>query len=222
MRNSGITLLATMLIAACATVSESAPPGESASSPTPSEAVMARAARADSVRQYYTRADVAFMTGMIHHHAQALVMARMAPSHGASAAVRTLTARILNGQRDEIVLMQRWLRDRGEAVPVVHDDGTVELPSTDAPLERMAGMLTPEQMARLRGAHGRDWDRLFLTYMIQHHQGALVMVDELFSAPGAGQGDEIFKIASSIGTDQATEIDRMQRMLRDMVFGDGG
>lgn len=192
---------------------------------------MAAAARADSVRSHYTQADVDFMSGMIHHHAQALTMSRMAESHGASEALLTLTSRIINAQTDEIHLMQRWLRDRGEAAPEVAPDGTITMPgmAEHEPAHAghamnaqhqmaMPGMLTAEQLAKLDAARGAEWDRLFLTYMIQHHQGALTMVDELFSAYGAGQGDAIFKIASDIGADQTTEIDRMQRMLQALVF----
>ena len=179
---------------------------------------MQRAARADSVREHYTQADVDFMTDMIHHHAQAVVMSRLAPTHGASDQIQTLAARILNSQKDEINRMQRWLRDRGEAVPEV----LAAAPGGHGGAhhaEGMAGMLTPEQMARLEAARGPEWDRLFLTYMIQHHRGALVMVEELFDSYGAAQGDEIFQLASDIGADQATEIDRMQRMLQELIFG---
>jgi uncharacterized protein (DUF305 family) len=217
--------------------------------PEPDSAVLEQAARADSVRRHYTQADVDFMAGMIHHHAQAIVMSRLAPTHGAGPSVRTLAARIINAQRDEIASMQRWLRDRGEAVPVVNEDGTVRGMEPPAATDRsdpaqghamdpdhaamdhdamdhgamghsdMAGMLSPEQMAQLRASRGEAFDRLFLTYMIQHHQGAVVMVDELFASPGSGQGDAIFKIASDINVDQQTEIDRMQQMLEELVFG---
>lgn len=176
---------------------------------------MEHAAAADSLRRHYTQADVDFMTGMIHHHAQALVMSDMAPTHGASEEIRTLTARIINGQKAEIALMQRWLRDRGEPVPHVDESGHTDMPEG----HRMAGMLSPQQMARLDAARGAEWDRLFLTYMIQHHQGAVTMVEKLFDTYGAAQGDEMFTIASAIGTDQTTEIDRMQRMLEARVFG---
>ena len=221
--------LAVALMTGCASAppatGPAAEPADQEQSPSPAPAVspdaLDRAARADSVRAHYTDADVAFMTGMIHHHAQALVMARMAPSHDASPTLRTLAERIIAGQKDEIFLMQRWLRDRGEPVPEVDGDDHAGHAAHAAHPEMapMAGMLTPGQLARLDGARGPQWDRLFLTYMIQHHQGALVMVEELFAAAGAGQGDEIFKIASDIGVDQATEIDRMQRMLEDLVFG---
>ena len=186
----------------------------------PSPETLERAARADSVRRHYTRADVDFMTGMIHHHAQALEMSGMARTHGASAAIRTLAERIINGQRDEIALMQQWLRDRGEPVPDP-DAGGSGRPMHAHHADGMAGMLTDEQLARLDAARAEEWDRLFLIYMIQHHQGAITMVERLFATYGAGQGDETFKIASDIGADQASEIDRMQRMLEEMMFGTG-
>lgn len=172
---------------------------------------------ADSIRNSYTDADVEFMTGMIHHHAQALVMARMAPTHGASATIQTLTGRIINGQNDEIAIMQRWLRDRGQPVPDPEEMGGHAMHGGGHAL--MPGMLTAEQLAELDAARGQDFDRLFLTFMIQHHQGALTMVNQLFDTYGAAQGDAIFKIASDIGADQTSEIDRMQTMLRAMVFG---
>ncbi|MGH7564538.1 MAG: DUF305 domain-containing protein [Gemmatimonadota bacterium] len=176
------------------------------------------AARADSVRNSYTPADVAFMTGMIHHHAQALVMAGMAPTHGASASIQVLAERIINGQKGEIALMQRWLRDRNEPVPTPESTGTHMSVHGDGHAMHMPGMLTAEQLEELDAGRGAEFDRLFLTYMIQHHRGALTMVDELFGTYGAGQGDAIFKIASGIGADQTSEIDRMQSMLRGMMF----
>ncbi|HEY7470909.1 MAG TPA: DUF305 domain-containing protein [Gemmatimonadota bacterium] len=176
-------------------------------------------ARADSVRNSYSPADVDFMTGMIHHHAQALVMAAMAPTNGASPTIQTLCARIINGQKDEIAIMQRWLRDRGQDVP---DPMAMGGHAMHGPHVNMPGMLTPQQMSELEAARGPEFDRLFLTYMIQHHQGALTMVNDLFDTYGAAQGDAMFKIASDIGADQTSEIDRMQTMLREMVFGSTG
>lgn len=208
-------------VAACAS-GGSAPP-ETSERPTAATSSSAdhlqAAATADSLRNAYTRADVEFMRGMIHHHAQALTMARMAPSHGAGERMLTLTTRILNSQRAEIGLMQAWLRDRGEPVPEVEPDGTL---ASGRPLMRMAGMLTDRQMAELREARGTEFDRLFLVYMIQHHKGALTMVDELFASHGAAQNQLVFKLASDIAADQASEIERMQKMLRQMVFQTGG
>lgn len=220
MSRTWIVLAGMLALSACG--SSGREPAATPSSPSP--ATLEEAARADSVRQQFTQADVDFMTGMIAHHAQALVMARMAPTHGAGEALRTLASRIISGQNDEIALMQRWLRERGEPVPQVDEAGRVSGPDHAMHGEHatMAGMLSPQQMQRLDAARGAEWDRLFLTYMIQHHQGALVMVDELFATHGAGQGVETFRIASGIGADQATEIDRMQRMLEDRIFDETG
>lgn len=169
-------------------------------------------ARIDSARMRFTAADVRFMTGMISHHAQALVMSRLAPSREASASIRTLAARIINAQNDEIATMQRWLRDRNQPVPEVHGEGTMPM-AHGAGHASMPGMLTPEQMAELEQARGAAFDRLFLTYMIQHHRGAVAMVRELFSTDGAGQDEEVFKFASDAQVDQDTEIARMELML---------
>lgn len=180
--------------------------------------VLVEAARADSLRDSFTRADVDFVTHMIHHHAQALVMARMAPTHGAGSQIRVLSGRIINAQNDEIALMQRWLRDRGQPVPdPAHMDHGAHGMHMDMP-----GMLTPEQMQRLDQARGTEFDRLFLEFMIQHHEGAIAMVQELFSRHGAAQGDAIFKMASDMNVDQETEIDRMRLMLRDLVLETDG
>jgi len=169
-------------------------------------------ARMDSAAMNVSKADVDFMTGMIFHHAQALVMSAWAPGHGAGPSVRTLTSRIINAQKDEIATMQRWLRDRGQPVPEVAASGHMVL-SPGADGMRMPGMLTPKQMSELEAAGGTDFDRLFLTYMIQHHQGAVTMVRDLFGTDGAAQDDLVFKIASDIQVDQITEISRMRRML---------
>jgi uncharacterized protein (DUF305 family) len=160
----------------------------------------------DSTR--WTAADVRFMQQMIPHHAQALEMARLAESNGASGPVRILAGRILNAQEDEIATMQRWLRARGQTVPEASSAGH----------EGMHGMLTAAQMRELKEARGADFDQLFLTYMIQHHRGAVSMVTELFSHDGAGQDDSVFKFASDVNVDQTTEIARMQRMLANVLF----
>jgi uncharacterized protein (DUF305 family) len=195
-------------------------PGAGATT-APTGDVAEQAAIVDSIRRTYTQADVDFMAGMIHHHAQALVMARMAPSHGASPAMLTLTRRIINAQRDEILLMQRWLRDRGEEVPQVDEAGHVTMSHAHGGMEMMPGMLSAEQLAALDAARGEEFDRLFLQFMIQHHQGALTMVDELVGTEGGAREQAVFKLASDIGADQASEITRMQTMLRDILFADG-
>lgn len=175
--------------------------------------------RADSARYPHTDADVHFMTAMIGHHAQAIEMARLAESRAGSAQVRTLAARILNAQRDEIATMQRWLRDRGRPAPTVDSTGTVTGGGAHGGHHAaMPGMLTPAQLRELAGARGREFDRLFLTFMIQHHRGAVAMVHELFATPGAGQDDTVFKLASDVQVDQATEIARMEGMLAALMF----
>ncbi|HMB89970.1 MAG TPA: DUF305 domain-containing protein [Rhodothermales bacterium] len=176
-------------------------------------------ARQDSARMLFTKADVDFMTGMIAHHAQALIMSRMAPTHGASPQVQTLASRIINAQNDEIQSMQKWLRDREQPVPEVHIDGLnlmIHGAGDHAMHHNMPGMLSPEQMQELNEARGAAFDRLFLTYMIQHHSGAITMVDALFGTDGAGQDEAAFKLASDINVDQLTEIERMKLMLSEL------
>jgi len=171
-------------------------------------------ARRDSGLTRFTRADADFMTGMISHHAQALVMSALAPTHDAGPAVLRLTSRIINAQRDEIKTMQTWLRDRGLAVPTIEIDGlTLTVHGVDEMMMHMPGMLSDEQLIDLDAARGDEFDRLFLTFMIQHHSGAVTMVDKLFSTDGAGQDELAFKLASDINVDQRTEIARMKRML---------
>lgn len=171
-------------------------------------------ARQDSARTAFTEADVRFMTGMIAHHAQALVMSRLAPTHGASETVQTLAARIINAQQDEIETMQRWLRRRGQPVPEIDIDGlTLQVHGAGDHAMHMPGMLTQTQLEELDAARGADFDRLFLTYMIQHHRGAVTMVDTLFGTDGAAQDEATFKLASDINVDQQTEIARMEQML---------
>jgi len=217
MRSLVMRLLGVVVVTAAAACSAA---GGASAGTMPSSRVSSpdSAAPADRVRHSYTLADVEFMTGMIHHHAQALVMARMAPTHGASASLQVLAERIINGQNDEIALMQRWLRDRNEPVPEPAPAGMETTTHGDDHAMHMPGMLSDEQLEELDAARGVEFDRLFLTYMIQHHQGALTMVNELFSTYGAGQGDAIFKLASDIGADQASEIARMQSMLREMLL----
>lgn len=167
-------------------------------------------AKMDSGRPRFSRADVEFMQGMIHHHAQAILMAGWAPSHDASPAIRELCARIVVAQRDEIGFMQRWLREHNQEVPSA-DVSHFMMPGMESML--MPGMLTAEQLTVLNEAHGRDFDRRFLEGMIKHHQGAIIMVDKLFQSQGATQDDFVFKFASDVSADQSAEIERMQRIL---------
>jgi uncharacterized protein (DUF305 family) len=161
----------------------------------------------------HTAADVQFMQGMIGHHAQAVVMAAMAPSHGASAQVALFCRKILRSQADEIELMQNWLRERGERVPDPKDPHAGMDMSMEGHAMLMPGMLTAEQLAQLDQARDTTFDRLFLTFMIQHHEGAITMVAKLFDTPGAGQTPEIFGYATGVDADQRAEIERMQAML---------
>lgn len=187
-----------------------------ASRPAPTPAPTTQSSRP----QGYTDADVRFMTHMISHHAQALTMSRLAPTHGASEQVRVLAARIINGQQDEIAVMQQWLRTRGLPVPTPRSTMTMTHGGVEHEM-LMPGMLTDAQLKELDAARGREFDRLFLRYMIQHHQGAVTMVKELLSAQGAGLDDTVFKLASDINVDQTTEIGRMQTMLFNLVIEKG-
>ena len=172
-------------------------------------------ARAENRQPGYTAADVRFMSGMIHHHAQAVLIAGWAPTHDASPSLRALCERIVVGQQDEITLMRRWLQARHEDVP---DSNTAHatMPGME-PAPMMPGMLTADQLARLDRARGPEFDRLFLTFMIQHHQGAITMVNQLFGQ-GAGEQETVFRFAADVYADQSTEIARMQKMLATLVF----
>lgn len=170
-------------------------------------------ARADSLRHVYTAADVAFMTGMIGHHSQAITMARWVPSHGSSASLRTLAERIISSQKDEIATMQQWLRERDQPVPDPTPGSMHMAMGGGGNHTMMPGMLTDEQMKQLDRARGVDFDRLFLTDMIQHHSGALSMVKDLFDTIGGADDETIFKFASDVNVDQTTEIARMQKLL---------
>jgi len=158
----------------------------------------------------HTAADAKFMTGMIGHHAQAVLMAGWAPSHGASPGLQALCERILVGQRDEIALMQRWLGEWHEPVPAA-DASHDMMPGMEHML--MPGMLTADQLVQLNQATGADFDRLFLTFMIRHHQGALTMIKDLLGTTGGARDDNVFKFVSDMNADQSIEIERMTGML---------
>jgi uncharacterized protein (DUF305 family) len=196
--------------ASCGTAREGAPviiqpgaPGQASREITATAAVEAAVAVA-------TEADIRFMQGMIGHHAQALEMTALLPSRTARADMRLMGQRIELSQADEIKFMERWLQTRGQVVPDSHAHHT-----PDAVL--MPGMLTPDELARLAAAAGTEFDRLFLEFMIKHHDGALIMVNDLFTTEGAGQEAEIFAFASDVDTDQRIEIDRMSALLRELT-----
>lgn len=163
---------------------------------------------ADTARRP-TAADIGFMKGMIGHHAQALVMTALITERSSRPELALLAERITVSQRDEITLMQLWLRDRGEEAPnpsahAHHDAGHAAL---------MPGMLTPAELETLGAARGATFDRLFLEYMIRHHEGALQMVADLRRSPGALQEPQLFDFASDVDADQRAEIARMRRLL---------
>jgi uncharacterized protein (DUF305 family) len=161
----------------------------------------------------FSAADVEFMTSMIPHHAQAVVMGRLAAERSGRADVRVLAERIVVAQRDEIALMRTWLADRKQHVPAA--DATHHRHVMDG-VEHdmlMPGMLTSAELAELERARGAEFDRLFLTFMIRHHEGAVAMVEKLFASYGAAQDEVVFRFASDVFADQTTEIDRMEKML---------
>jgi uncharacterized protein (DUF305 family) len=203
---SFIALAAVPLVAACASGPETLPPLLGASAVPPAV-------------QPYTPADVHFMAGMIPHHAQAVRMTALVPARSSREDVKLMAERMRVGQADEIALIQYWLGDRGETVPAADathhhmDHGGVH----HAML--MPGMLTEEEFAELEAATGVAFDRLFLTLMIRHHEGALAMVNELFAAPGAAQDDFVYKFATDVNADQQMEIRRMQDILQALPGG---
>lgn len=213
-------LITAIAVVACATATSGAAQ-TAATAPTndPSELAAIAQARADSLRHPYTAADVQFMSNMIGHHAQAIVMSRWAPTHGASPSVRLLAERIINAQQDEILTMQHWLRDRQQPVPDPQG-GPMKMMMNGVEQEMlMPGMLTEAQMKQLDAARGGEFDHLFLTFMIQHHRGAVTMVKELFDTYGAGQDETVFKFASDVNVDQTTEIARMEKLLVALTLG---
>jgi uncharacterized protein (DUF305 family) len=204
-RTGGALLLAAAM-AACA--------GARGATTTPGQAAAARAPNP---------ADVRFISDMIGHHAQALVMSRMAPANASRSSIKTLAARIINAQQDEIRIMQVWLRDHGQPAPAVDSTGAVSMPGMagheHGQHHAMPGMLTAEQLAQLEKAKGEEFDKLFLQFMIQHHRGATEMVRQLFASQGAALDDTVFKLASDVNADQLTEIERMRRMLTEITIG---
>jgi len=169
----------------------------------------------------HTAADTTFMQGMIHHHAQALEMVNLLNTNTDTPAMKLLGERIRISQTDEIKMMKNWLSERHEAVPEEHPDHSMSMPMAgmpgmSIPMATMPGMLSETQMAALAKAKGKAFDKLFLEGMIQHHGGALVMVQDLFAAPGAGQDSIVFDFASHVDADQRMEITRMRKMLEEM------
>jgi len=180
------------------------------------------AGQADGARPRPTQADVRFMQGMIAHHGQAVVMTALVPTHTQNRGLHLLAQRIAISQQDEMATMRRWLEDRGEAVPpsapaaggaghagMAGMDHSA-MPGMDHAM--MPGMLSPAELDQLQAANGAEFDRLFLRYMIRHHEGALEMVARLLATPGAGQEPQLFGFAADVDADQRAEIARMQAM----------
>jgi uncharacterized protein (DUF305 family) len=203
-------LAAVSVLAACRTAAvDEVPQIVQPGAPGRSSRVIDAAQAADLSHVRHTAADVRFMQGMIGHHAQAVEMCALLGSRTKREDMRLLARRIEISQADEIKMMQEWLTARAAEVPGEHAHHA-------AGAALMPGMLTPDDMRRLAAATGAEFDRLFLEFMIKHHAGALVMVNDLFSQPGAGQESEIFAFASDVDADQRMEIDRMGAMLKEL------
>jgi uncharacterized protein (DUF305 family) len=236
----GVTAGALVLLAACGGSGAQAPGTDTTPAPATGPRVVQAGAPGESSRPFaagnlddlegasYTEADVSFMQDMIHHHAQALQMTSLIGERTTTRAIEQMGLRMQISQGDEISIMERWLRDRGLEVPVwsatppahsMHHGTPGHEMMDHAAMDHgdehamMAGMLTPEQMAQLEAARGRDFDRLFLELMIQHHEGALTMVMDLYNSPGAAQESTVYQFASEIDADQAIEIGRMRELL---------
>jgi uncharacterized protein (DUF305 family) len=204
--------LGTVLLAACGASAQTT----TAPAPQPAPAAAAGHAHAQHAASPTANpGDVAFMQGMIGHHAQALVMTALVPQRTTRPDIRLIAERIDVSQHDEIARMQRWLRARGQAAPDPSEHAGHDMPGH----AMMPGMLTQEELARLASATGPEFDRLFLEFMIRHHQGALTMVSQLFATPGAGQDTELFAFASDVDADQRMEIDRMRQLLNGPAAG---
>ncbi|MEO5894522.1 MAG: DUF305 domain-containing protein [Vicinamibacterales bacterium] len=206
-------VLAAVLTAPVFTSCRSAPPQQSApivqpGSPGEITQVLTTEKAEAMQRPGVSPADVKFMQGMIGHHSQAVDMVELLKTRTADRGLHQLGERIEVSQRDEIKLMEAWLRDRGQEVPgphAMHLQGAMLMP----------GMLSAEEMAQLAAAKAGEFDRLFLTGMIKHHGGALSMVQELFASPGAANDTDIYAFASDVEADQRMEINRMSGMLKE-------
>ena len=159
-----------------------------------------------------SQADVDFMQGMIMHHAQAVEMSGLIPTHSQNKDLQMLGAKISSSQQAEIKFMKEWLAARGESISKSMP-GMPDMDNSGRPMKLMPGMLSPEQMDALRKAKGTEFDRLFLQGMVQHHGGALTMVDDLFNTAGSGQTADVFDFATDVDTGQRAEIRIMESML---------
>jgi uncharacterized protein (DUF305 family) len=193
-----VSTIPTILLAACQT------PPRATESAAPAVIAM------DTTRVKYSPADARFMHGMIAHHNQALAMTGLARTRSQRDDLRLLAQRIEVSQRDEIGQMQRWLRDHHAEVQRADPSHVHHAASGH---DVMPGMLTEAEMSRLSSASGVEFDRLFLEYMIRHHEGALAMVKQLFGTNGAAQAPEVYQLATDVDSDQRAEISRMRALL---------
>jgi uncharacterized protein (DUF305 family) len=208
-----------LLAAAAGSACKSAnapPPAAATSAPPPliqpgapgqAAKVLAPESATDLSKVRHTEADLKFMQGMIGHHLQAIDMVALINKNSNNEDLKKLGLRIQVSQEDEIKMMQDWLKARGADVPGAHAHHTGPM---------MPGMLSPEEMARLAAATGVEFDRQFLNGMLKHHNGALIMVDDLFATPGAAQDSDIYAFASDVIADQRMEMDRMAVMLKEL------
>jgi uncharacterized protein (DUF305 family) len=211
MRTSGLSrvfLVSALAAGACRTAAAPPPSAPIVQPGAPGEPSRTVGAQGATRGPSFTDADVKFMQGMIHHHAQAVDMVELLKTRSTSDDMKKLGQRIELSQADEIDMMRKWLEARGHDA----DDHTHHM--AGAPM--MPGMLTPEQMDQLAAAKGPAFDRLFLDFMIRHHEGALTMVKELFATPGAAQDSDVFTFASDVDADQRMEIARMSALLKEL------
>ena len=209
MKISRLRLRATALIASLAVAGCAGATATTTASPVLMGGNPATAAAAPIANQ----GDVSFMQGMIPHHAQAVLIAGWAPSHGARDDVQRLCERIVVAQRDEITMMQNWLRSKAQEVPAADAKGMKMTMDGMTHEMLMPGMLTDDQLKELDAARGSQFDRLFLQAMIKHHLGAISMVEDLEKIDGARQDETVFRFSQDVFADQTTEIERMEKML---------
>jgi uncharacterized protein (DUF305 family) len=201
--------VAVVVIAACRTPPRPVEPSVRPPAPREASGAVVREARPDTGRPRHTAADTRFMQNMIGHHAQALEMTKLVSSRSSREDMRLLAERIDVSQRDEIALMRQWLQQRGEDLP----DPDAHHHAAMGHQTLMPGMLTAAELAQLAKATGTEFGRLFLQYMIRHHEGALTMVKQLFGTPGAAQETETYRFATDVEADQRAEIARMRALL---------
>ena len=183
--------------------------------PRESAGAVAQPVTSERAPRRHTAADAEFMRHMIGHHAQALEMTKLVPTRTSRDDMRLLAERIDVSQRDEIASMRQWLQQRGEELPVADAHHHAAMGHG----RLMPGMLTSAELERLARATGTEFDRLFLEYMIRHHEGALTMVKDLFGTPGAAQETETYRFATDVEADQRAEIARMRSLLAKLTPG---